>query len=99
MNYGFHRAAIAEHLGQVAFYESQVAGLGADYLLEFDAAIGRVCAAPERFPLVAPPNIHKIALRRFPFHVIYRVQATQVVVLALAHQRRRPVYWAGRIGE
>ena len=99
MNYGFHRAAIAEHLDHVAFYESHVAGLGADYLSEFDAAIARVCAAPDRFPLVAPPNIHKIALKRFPFYVIYRVHATQVVVLAVAHQRRRPVYWAGRIGQ
>lgn len=54
MNYGFHRAAIGEHLDQVAFYASQFAGLGADYLGEFDA-------------LVAPPDIHKVALKGFPF--------------------------------
>lgn len=36
MNYRFHHAAIAEHLEHVAFYESQrqLAGLGADYLVE-----------------------------------------------------------------
>ena len=32
MNYRFHRAALAEHLGEVAFYESRLPGLGADYL-------------------------------------------------------------------
>lgn len=98
MNYGFHRAAIAEHLEHVAFYESQLAGLGADYLGEFDAAMARICAAPDRFTLVAPPDIRKIALKRFPFHVIYRADANRIVVVAVAHQRRRPAYWAGRIG-
>ena len=97
MNYGFHRAAIAEHLDQVAFYESQLAGLGEDYLVEFDAVMARISAAPDRFALVAPPDIHKVALKRFPFHVIYRVEATRLIVLAVAHQRRRPSYWVGRI--
>lgn len=97
MNYGFHRAAIAEHLDHVAFYESQLAGLGADYLGEFDALMARICAGPDRFVLIAPPDIRKVALKRFPFHVIYRAEATRIVVLAVAHQRRRPGYWAGRI--
>lgn len=97
MNYGFHRAAIAEHLDQVAFYESQLAGLGADYLGEFDAVMARICVGPDRFALVAPPDIHKVALKRFPFHVIYRAGSTRIVVLAVAHHRRRPSYWVGRI--
>jgi hypothetical protein len=97
MNYGFHRAAIAEHLDQVAFYESQLAGLGAYYLAEFDAVMARICGGPDRFVLEAPPDIHKVALKRFPFHVIYLAETTRIVVLAVAHQRRRPSYWEGRI--
>jgi hypothetical protein len=97
MNYGFHRAAIAEHLDQVAFYESQLAGLGADYLGEFDAVMARICADPNRFALAASPDIRKVPLKRFPFHVIYRVEANRIVVLAVAHQRRLPSYWEVRI--
>ena len=97
MNYGCHRAAIAEHLDQVAFYESQLAGLGADCLGEFDAVMARICADPNRFALAASPDIRNVPLKRFPFHVIYRVEATRIVVLAVAHRRRRPSYWVGRI--
>lgn len=97
MNYGFHRAAIREHLDQIAFYESQLAGLGADYLAEFNAVMDRICATPKRFALAVPPDIRKLALKRFPFHVIYRTEATRVVILAIAHQRRRALYWAGRV--
>ena len=45
VNYRFHRAALAEHLDEVAFYESRLQGLGADYLAEFDSAMARVCDA------------------------------------------------------
>jgi hypothetical protein len=31
VNYGFHPAAEAEHLEQIAFYESRQQGLGARY--------------------------------------------------------------------
>lgn len=33
-------------------------------------------------------------LHRFPYSVIYEVQANSVTVLAVAHHRRRPGYWA-----
>ena len=99
MNYRFHRAALAEHLDQIAFYESRVAGLGADYLAEFEALMTRVCATPTAYPQTSVPNLRKAGLKRFPFHLIYRVESTQIVILAVAHQRRRPVYWTGRAGK
>ena len=34
-------------------------------------------------------------LRRFP-PLVYRVEATEVVVIAVAHQRRAAGYWVGR---
>jgi len=97
MNYRFHRAALAEHLDEVAFYESRLPGLGADYLAEFESVMARICATPTVYPPVGTPDIRKAGLKRFPFHVIYQVTSAQIVVLAIAHQCRRPAYWAGRI--
>lgn len=37
------------------------------------------------------------AARRFPYQVVYVVHADGVVVLAVAHDRRAPSYWAARI--
>ena len=38
-----------------------------------------------------------LRLRRFPYLVYYRIASEQtVVVLAVAHARRRPGYWIGR---
>jgi toxin ParE1/3/4 len=97
MNDRFHRAAVAEHLDQVVFYESRLPGLGADYLAEFEAVMAQICTTPTRYPLTDTPDIRKAGLKRFPFHVIYRVEPARIVVLAIAHQRRRPTYWVGRV--
>ena len=99
MNYRFLRAARAEHLEEVAFYESRSPGLGAAYLAEFEAVMARICANPALYPRMGDVDIRKATLKRFPFHVIYRVMPTQIVVLAIAHHRRRPAYWVERAGQ
>jgi plasmid stabilization system protein ParE len=35
-------------------------------------------------------------LRRFPYTIHYEVAGMEVIVLAVAHQRRRPGYWEER---
>lgn len=35
-------------------------------------------------------------LKRFPSTLVYSVQGEVLTVLAVAHQRREPGYWAGR---
>lgn len=32
----------------------------------------------------------------YPYHLVYRLTAGSVIVVALVHRRRRPGYWAGR---
>lgn len=99
MNYRFHRAAVGEHYDNVTFYEERLPGLGADYLTEFDVVMAHICTAPNFYPVIGAPDIHKAGLKRFPLAVIYRVMPTHIVVLAVAHQRRRPTYWLGRLAK
>ena len=96
MRYRFHKAAASEHLESVAFYESRLAGLGADYLTEFEATMARVCAAPSSCPIDCPPDIRIARLKRFPFNVLFRQRDELIQILAVAHQRRRPGYWLPR---
>jgi len=35
-------------------------------------------------------------MRRFPYSIVYRVETEKVFVLAVAHLRRRPLYWRDR---
>jgi toxin ParE1/3/4 len=92
VRYFFHPDAGAEHLAQVSFYESRRRGLGGRYLASFDTVMKRVCGGPMRYRVVWEPNLRRALLTAFPFAIIYR--NAKVEVLAVAHQRRRPGYWA-----
>ena len=96
MTYRFHPEAVAEHYEVIAFYESRLPGLGADYLAEFESLMLRVVQMPQAFRVEHQPGIRRVHLMRFPFTVIYREVEGAVQVLAVAHKRRRPHYWASR---
>ena len=97
MSYDFHPAAEAEHLESVAYFESKRPGLGATYLAEFERAMNIVCEAPHRYPVEKQPDVRRVRMKRFPFAVMFRESSGTVQVLAVAHSRRRPQYWLGRL--
>ena len=97
MIYYFHPAAEAEHLESVAYFESKRPGLGASYLAEFERTIDTACGAPHRYPAEKQPDVRRIRMKRFPFTILFRESLGNVQVLAVAHHRRRPQYWLGRL--
>jgi plasmid stabilization system protein ParE len=78
-----------------AWYESRRAGLGEDFLLCLDAALGRVLRAPEAFPYVHR-DIRRVLVRRFPYAVFYLTEPSRIVVLAVLHCHRESEIWKGR---
>ena len=61
-----------------------------------DNAVSRIREAPNSFPL-AEQGTRKFVLPRFPFNIFYRPDETEIVIVAVAHQKRRPGYWSNRI--
>ena len=50
-------------------------------------------------PLAWPPftyGTRRYLLRRYPFSVVYEIEPLRVVIVAVAHARRRPGYWKSR---
>jgi len=42
-------------------------------------------------------DVRRVPVASFPYHVAYLIADERVEVLAIAHDRRRPTYWSGRI--
>jgi len=57
----------------------------------FDA-IERIGDSPLSRPADEEGNRHRV-LKRFPYSVFYEVLGSTVMILAIAHHRRRPNYW------
>ena len=78
-----------------AFYEARVPGLGEVFLDDVDRAIETIRERP-RIGAPTGPRFRKLLLHRFPFSLIYADRGEELLIVAVAHQRKRPGYWRGR---
>ena len=93
--YSFHPEAEAEFAAAALFYESRVAGLGRSSSGEVQRTISLIREYPNAGALVRPA-VRKTLVDRFPYAVVYRHDPESVIILAIAHARRRPGYWKRR---
>ncbi len=77
------------------WYEERTAGLGRQFVEAVDEALASITRNPLAFAIVR--NVVRRALtKRFPYGILYLVEADTVVVLAILHQARDPDLWARR---
>jgi toxin ParE1/3/4 len=95
-----HPEARAEVRAAALWYEEQRAGLGDRFLARFDQALHRLEEAPHTYPVwpgteVGPVPIRKAVLDQFPYLIAFELQTDSVLVLAVAHAKRQPLYAEG----
>lgn len=78
------------------YYESEAAGVG----LSFIAAVHKAVDEIVEFPLATQVHravIRKKVLRHFSYNLFYAIETDIIVIVAVAHQRKRPNYWRARL--
>lgn len=89
--------ALAELRAAAAFYSDRA---GVDLGLAFVAEFERVAKIIQENPMAGTAiRVNRLAypFRRFPFSVMYYLaKDNELRIIAVAHQRRRPNYWAKR---
>ena len=96
-----HPEARAELRSAALWYDERRPALGGEFIAEVSAAFDRISDAPESYPAwpgtrAAGPLIRKATIQRFPYVIAFKKHDRHVVVLAVAHAKRRPLYWLTR---
>lgn len=80
----------------IAWYADQAPGLGDAFLIEILKTLKLVTQFPQAWhPLSA--QTRRCRLNRFPYSVIYSQEGDGLLVIAIAHQHRKPGYWRDRL--
>jgi hypothetical protein len=58
--------------------------------------VGRILANPKAWPKLSG-GIRACRTQRFPYSVVYREGQEAILILAVMHHRRNPVYWRDRL--
>jgi plasmid stabilization system protein ParE len=91
----FHVEAEAELSSAAARYETHRSGLGLEFIVEVERATRALVSYPKighRFSR----RLRRVLVRRFPYGLLYRIDADAIRIVAVAHVRRRPGYWRHR---
>jgi len=96
IGYRFLLPAEEEMTEASVFYEAATSGLGAGFLDEVQRVVNILREHPDLGQAVGR-GLRRALLHRFPFSIIYSVEVDAILVVAVAHQSRRPDYWRNRI--
>jgi hypothetical protein len=80
----------------VVWFDQRVGGKGIEFLDELDRVVRLVKAYPF-ISVEIEPEIRRSLFARFPYALIYGVEAETIVVIAVSHVRRLPRYWVDRL--
>jgi toxin ParE1/3/4 len=92
----FHREAEAELECSIAWYENHQEGVGVDFKDEVKAAIDRIKSNPSRHPRYKGGDLRRCRVKRFPFTIYFLELDEEIWLAAIAHDKRKPDYWASR---
>ena len=95
MTFSFHPEAEAEFNDSIEYYEACEQRLGYDFSIEVFDCIQKIVNFPTAWPLIEE-GIRRCLVNRFPFGIIYSMEQTGVLVLAVMHLSRHPDYWKNR---
>jgi len=91
----FHVEAESEVVQALEWYAERSAVAARGFVHELSRVVSLAVRSPEAWPR-SFGNTRRIVFPRFPFDLVFRVRDATIEIVAVAHQRRRPSYWADR---
>lgn len=86
--------AVASELEEIRdYYESQSAGLGKDFVDEFDRQMQDIAGMPGRWMIVRN-DVRRALMKRFPYVIHFRLVESQATirVTVVKHEKRHPAF-------
>lgn len=82
----------------IRWHAAKRPGLGGEFVAEVEDAVRRALHAPE----TGSPHLfgtRRMQVRRFHYDLVYVPRESVILIVAVAHQRRKPGYWRRRLKE
>ena len=95
MGIEFLEPAYDEYKEAIEFYNLQSEGLGNKFASEIDRTLSIIRNYPQGFSEYTK-NTRKAVVNIFSYNIIYSIHKEAILIIAIAHQHRKPNYWENR---
>jgi len=92
----FDPEAQSEFIEAVKYYEDCQRGLGRRFRYLVESATKKISETPFIYRLLKAP-FRRYLLPKFPYSIIYSIEPDHIRIIAVAHNKRKPGYWAKRV--
>ena len=92
MKFLFTELARVELIDSIAYYEMEVPGLGETFKDEVASATMRISQFPQAWS-IERGDVRKCIMHKFPYKILYSIEDDHILIIAIAHQHRKPDYW------
>lgn len=92
----FLEPAESELEDAVTYFDQQLSGLGDRFQREIEHTIALIVQYPEAGSALTK-RVRKFRVRKFRYSIIYVPDDHEVLIVAVAHHRKRPGYWRNRL--
>ena len=92
-----HPAADREATAATTWYRERSEEAASDFTRTLREDLQAIRQRPAAWPEWQRSAVRRKVLRRFPYSIFYLVEHDGLVIVAIAHHRRRPGYWKQRL--
>ena len=96
MNIKYLKIAREEFHSAIKYYESQQTNLGRKFQSDVENSISRIKEFPKAYVSIKNDE-RRCLLHKFKYSIFYSIEESYILIIAIAHQHRKPDYWIDRI--
>jgi plasmid stabilization system protein ParE len=98
MNVVYHTDAFEEYQQAVIHYINISQSLGKQFYERIESAVTLIREQPSAWTRVST-NVRRITVKQFPYSIFFSEYNDGIIILAVAHQKRKPSLWKQRKSE
>lgn len=98
MKWKFHPQASQEYLDACRYYAEIDGMLGLAFVRSVETAIEQILQHPASWPVIEE-DVRRHLLKRFSYGIHYTIEDAFVLIVSVAHLKRKPGYWRNRLAE
>ncbi len=95
--YRFHPEARSEARVATEWYRDRSSEAASGFAEAVAEGLQSIRMHPDAWPIWRQTDVRRRVLRRYPYSIFYVLDQDIVVIVAIAHHKRRPGYWLPRL--
>uniref|UniRef100_A0A831U062 Type II toxin-antitoxin system RelE/ParE family toxin n=1 Tax=Geobacter metallireducens TaxID=28232 RepID=A0A831U062_GEOME len=96
MNVEFLQTAESEFIEAINHYNNESEGLGYEFAAEVQRTISRIVEYPSAWTALSK-RTRRCRTNRFPYGILYQERGDMILIVAVMHLHRNPLYWRKRL--